>query len=126
MLKKLFTIFIVSFLLNLIWENSHSYLYVHYQNGPITRAILLRAALFDAVAITLLAVLFIGVAYFQKRKWYALPFGFLVAIFIEIYALQNGRWAYNELMPIVPLLNTGLTPTIQLGILSYLIFRWKV
>lgn len=123
MLKKLLLIFVASFLLNLIWENLHSYLYVHYGGGEITQLILLRATLFDAAFITLLAVPFITLPYFRARKWYALIFGFVAAVLIEIYALNSGRWAYSSLMPVIPLLNTGLTPSIQLGLLSYLILK---
>ncbi|MBI2670188.1 MAG: hypothetical protein HYX20_03520 [Candidatus Yanofskybacteria bacterium] len=126
MIKKLSIIFAVAFLLNLVWENLHSYLYIHYKAGEITRLILLRATLFDAVFITLLAILFIKIVYFRERKWYVLLMGIIVAIIIELSALKTGRWAYNEFMPIIPLINTGLTPTIQLGILSYLIFKWQI
>ncbi len=84
---------------------------------------LLRATLFDAVFITLMGGLFLWVAYLRHRPLYALLFGVIVAITIEFYALQTGRWAYNELMPIVPLLKIGLTPTIQLGLLSYITYK---
>lgn len=125
MFKKLAPIFIISFLLNLAWENLHSFLYFHPDGQIMTQSMLLRATLFDAIFITLLAVLFIKISYFRERKWYALMFGIVAAIILETYALNSGRWAYNELMPIIPLLNTGLTPTMQLGILSYIIFkRW--
>jgi len=30
---------------------------------------------------------------------------------------------YNELMPIIPILNVGLSPTIQLGLTGYLAYR---
>ena len=123
MTKKLILVFTISFLLNWIWETFHSNLYFHYQNMEITQVILLRATLFDAVFITLMGIVFIKLTYFQKRQWYALLFGFVAAVLIEIYALETGRWGYNELMPIVPLLNTGLTPTIQLGLLSYITYK---
>jgi len=126
MAKKLSIIFTTAFLLNLVWENLHYVHYVHYKGGEITQFILLRATLFDAVFITLLAILFIKFAYFRDRKWYALPIGIVVAILIELFALQTGRWAYNEFMLVIPLINTGLTPTIQLGTLSYLIFKWYI
>jgi len=126
MVKKLSIIFTAAFLLNLVWENLHSYFYAHYQGGAITEFILLRATLFDAVFITLLAIPFISVPYLRERKWYAILIGFIVAIFIELFALKTGRWAYGEFMPVVPLINTGLTPTVQLGILSYLIFRRQI
>ena|SRR3989344_1776117 len=125
MFKKLILIFLAGFLLNLVWENLHSYLYAQYQGGAITQLVLLRATLFDAVFITLLAALFIKVPYFRERRWYALIFGVIAAVILEKYALNSGRWAYNEFMPVIPLLNTGLTPTLQLGILSHIVFkRW--
>lgn len=126
MFKKLSLIFIAGFLLNLVWENLHSYLYIHYQSGEITQWILLKATIFDAVFITILAVPFMTILYFRERKWYALVFGFIAAVIMEWHALNTGRWAYNELMPIIPLLNTGLTPTLQLGLLSYFIFKWRI
>src|SRR3989338_6127191 len=52
--KKLIAIFALAFLLNLIWENLHSWLYAYYEGGVITEWILLRATLFDAIFITLL------------------------------------------------------------------------
>lgn len=124
MIKKLFYIFILAFILNLIWENLHSFLYFHPRGDPIDQMMLLRATLFDALFITLMGGLFLKVAYFKERLPYALLFGVIVAIVIELYALETGRWAYNELMPLVPLLKTGLTPTIQLGFLSYIIYTF--
>lgn len=126
MIKKLSVIFGASLLLNFVWENLHSYLYFLPSGNEITQARLIRATIFDAIFITLLAILFIKFGYFRERKWYALIFSFITSNLIEIYGLKSGRWAYNELMPVIPVLNTGLTPTVQLGILSYLIFRWRI
>lgn len=124
MIKKLLLIFLTAFGLNFLWESLHSHLYVHYQGSAITQMILLRAALVDATFITALAILFIKIGYFRRRKWWALVIGFVAAALLERFALAHGRWAYNDLMPIIPLLRTGLTPTIQLGLISYCIFRW--
>ena len=44
----------------------------------------------------------------------------IVAACIEWYWLRAGRWAYNDLMPIIPILKLGLTPVIQLAILGML------
>lgn len=123
MIKKISFIFIYAFLLNWIWENLHSFLYAHYRSGEITQWILLRATLFDAVFIVALAVLFMSVAYLRDRQWLAVLFGIIAAVGIELYALQSARWAYNDFMPIIPLLRVGLTPAMQLGLLSYVIFR---
>ena len=125
MIKKLLYIFVLAFVLNFVWENAHSLLYFHPDGEPITQLILLQATLFDAVFITLMGVLFLSVPYFKQRLlFYSLLFGVIVAVVIEFRALEAGRWASNELMPIVPLLKTGLTPTIQLGLLSYITYRF--
>ena len=115
-------IFLVSFLFNLIWENLHSVLYIGYQGGKITEFILMRASLGDAVMITVLLLPFLYIVWFQKRGYLIVVAGIVLAILIEWYALSTGRWAYNEYMPIIPFLNIGLTPTIQLGLLGYLTF----
>lgn len=122
-MKKILLIFISAFTLNWIWENLHSYLYFLPSGELITQYMLFRATFFDAIFITFLGILFLKVSYFRNRKWYALIFGFVVALIVEKYALATGRWAYNDLMPIIPMLNTGLTPTIQLGLLSFIIFK---
>ena len=123
-MKKILLIFILAFILNLIWENIHSYLYLHYQNGSITELILLRAALFDAIFITLLSLIFIFNNYFNRRIWWALIIGLIFAVTLERYALDTNRWAYNDLMPIIPLIKTGLTPTLQLGLISFGIYKF--
>ena len=122
-MKKVFFVFFLSFLFNLIWENLHSYLYAGYMGGAITEAILLRASVGDAVIITLLSLPFMFVPRLRDKNWLIIFIGILIAIFIELYALHTGRWAYNEYMPIIPILSVGLTPTIQLGLLGYLSYR---
>lgn len=119
-MKKIFLIFLLSFILNLIWENLHSLLYVGYMGGKITEFILLRASVADAVIITLLSLPFVCVPSLRGKSWLIIFIGVLVAIGIEWYALDTGRWVYNGYMPIIPILGVGLTPTIQLGLLGYL------
>ena len=120
--KKLFLIFALSFVLNFCWENVHSVLYISYQGAPITEFVLLRAALVDAIILTVLAVPFMQFPFWQRRKWLILPLGIFLAIVIELWALRSGRWVYTTSMPLVPFLNVGLTPTIQFAILGYGIY----
>lgn len=122
-MKKLALIFAIAFLLNLVWENLHVNLYAHFQGGPITQFHLWRATLFDAVFIASLAILFIKNNYFKQRLWWALVFGLAAAILIEVYAININLWGYNDLMPIIPLLNIGLTPALQLGLLSFMTYK---
>lgn len=118
-LWKLGLIFSISFALNFIWENVHSLLYTAYQGGPITEFILVRATLGDAVMLTALAVPFVYVASLRRRLWLIVPIGVALAVWIELYALGAGRWSYNDLMPLVPFVHVGLTPTVQLALLGW-------
>ena len=117
---KLLNIFIISFLLNFIWEHLHSVFYTHYQGGPVTETILLKATFGDALFITALSIVFFRVEIFKRNTWMILPMGIIGAILLELFALSTGRWAYNEFMPILPYLGVGLTPTVQLGVIGYI------
>ncbi len=119
-MKKIVLIFTTAFVLNVLWENAHSVLYAKYMGNTITEFILLRAALFDACVITLLALPFFYIQMFKKRPWLILVLGVLIGICNEWYGLNTGRWVYTSTMPIIPILKTGLTPTLQLGILGYI------
>lgn len=117
---RLICVFTISFALNFVWEHLHSLLYVHYQGGPITDAILFRATLGDALFITALSIPFYRIRFLSKRVWIVIPVAILGAICLELFALSTERWAYSNLMPLVPYIKTGLTPTIQLGLLGYI------
>ena len=108
-----------------MWENLHSLLYAGYRGGAITELILLRASVADAVIITLIALPFVLWPRLEKNSWVIVIIGVLISIGIEWFALGTDRWAYNDLMPLVPILDVGLTPTIQLGLLGYLAY-WTV
>lgn len=126
MTKNLAFIFMLAFALNYAWEHLHSVLYANYQGGPITEFILARATLADAAMITLITLPFFLSERLARRSWLVIVIGILVAVGIEEHALATGRWAYNALMPLVPIIHTGLTPTIQLGatgLISYLSVR---
>lgn len=125
-MKKVFGVFVIAFLLNALWENTHSYLYMQYQGGSITEFILLRAALADALMITVLALPFLLKQEWRKHAWLIIPAGIIIAVGIEWWALGTGRWSYSPLMPLVPLFGTGLTPTIQLGLLGYLSYKFAL
>jgi hypothetical protein len=122
-MKKLSIIFLSAFFLNLIWENLHYLLYTHYKGGEITQFILMRASVFDAILITLILIPFIYLNVLKNKTWLIVLIGIIIAVLNEWYGLSTSRWAYNSLMPILPIIKTGLTPTIQLGILGYLSYK---
>jgi hypothetical protein len=116
MLKKLGLVFVLALVLNWIWEVAHSFLYLDYQGGPITSFILFRSAVADAVMVLVL----VWISQKIKRPSFVIIGGLILAVIIEIWALKTGRWTYSPLMPIIPFLGTGLTPTIQLAVIGYL------
>lgn len=93
-------------------------------NGKITEFILVRASLFDAVLITAMLLPFIYFSSLKNKSWTIIIIGTIIAIFNEYYGLKTGRWLYNDLMPIIPIIETGFTPTFQLGLLGY--FSYKI
>ncbi len=118
-MRRLIVIAAAGFLLNLLWEHAHSALYMSYQNGVITDFILFRAALFDAVVITLFSFPFLYFRCLENRHWILYLALVIFAVALETWALTTGRWVYADAMPIVPVLRIGLTPAIQLALLCF-------
>ena len=118
-MTKIILFFIIAFVLDVVWQNLHVFLYDNYKGGEITQFILLRAVLFDAVAMVVIALPFLLLPQLKAYDWSIIPVGVVASIGIEYWGLWTGRWAYNSLMPIIPILQTGLTPTIQLGLISF-------
>lgn len=123
-MKKIGSIFILAFILNVLWENLHSFLYSNYMGGEITEFILIRASLFDALLIAIISLPFIFFDKLKNKSWLIIIIGVIIAILNEWYGLGTARWMYNSFMPILPIINVGLTPAIQLGILGYVSFRF--
>ena len=123
---RLFIIFFSALLLNLVWEHLHSVLYVSYKGDAITSLILFRAALFDAAVITLFSAPFFYSSLLRKRRFILYSLLFIFAILLEKWALGTGRWVYADAMPIIPLLNVGFTPAIQLCLTGWLAHRAQV
>jgi hypothetical protein len=115
----LFKLGVVAFFLNLLYEILHSLLYTTCWQAPLPRYIqlMLKASIFDAIAIALLygvsTVIFplYGIAAFLVA---CIAF----AWFWEWYSLKKRKWQYTKHMPLV--LGVGLTPLIQLAVTGLL------
>ena len=121
MSKKLTLVFILSFVLNLVWEFLSSALYSNHQGGKITSLILFEATATDAGMILMLV--FIAPVFKFNKSLFVVLGGLVLSIIIEIWALRTGSWAYNSLMPIVPIINIGLAPAVQLSVTGYIAKR---
>ena len=138
-IKLFFGILAVSaFGLNLLWEGIQMSLYSSLDETSVFTKIIIHiaASLGDAV-ITLGAYLLIALIRWDVRWWQAARFRdfFIFAVFgaisatlIELVAINRGIWIYGSDMPIVPLLNIGLLPLLQLTILLptalWFAFKW--
>ena len=118
MFKKLFSVFLIAFALNLIWEFAHSVFYESYRGGEVTNFILVRAAVWDGVFIA--ALVFSAMMFKANRTVFIVAGGLLLSGAIELWAQNTGRWVYAAAMPIIPVLNIGLTPAIQLALTGYI------
>lgn len=125
-MKNWLWLFLISFGLNLVWENLHQFLYLHYRGQAISELILLRAALVDGLIIVLAVLVVERLNFPAKKIWPLLLITLAVAVIMERWALATGRWQYAAAMPLLPIIKTGLSPTIQLalsGALAYSFFK---
>jgi hypothetical protein len=115
-------VLVVAFLLNWFWEATHAAAYVE-STGPFLYRLrhCLPMAGTDAVwTLTLWA--FVSALWCRAdghvRSRVALAaLGATTAMVVEWAALAEGRWTYNALMPIVPIVGVGLWPVAQMAIL---------
>jgi hypothetical protein len=115
----------ISFSLNFAWEIFHSPLYQGYVNNAKHVLISALASLADALMVLLL---YIGFAFLFKNPYWIQSLtikrtalvaitGGTGAIVSEMIHIFRGDWVYASAMPIVPVLNFGLSPLLQFIIL---------
>jgi hypothetical protein len=126
---------IFSFLLHLVWEFMQVPLFAGMPSAGhwATIEVCLQATVGDAV---IAVTAFWGVAALTRsRAWILTPTGTqllafvgigVVTIAMELLATQVlGRWVYSPTMPIVPIVNVGLSPLLQWMIVP-LLMVWIV
>ena len=115
-------IFVVSFLLNFLWEVQHSQLYTTCHRMkliPLVRLLTWQTTkdAFWIVSFFLVVVLLFGLQGFMTSAVQMLSFVFLLLMFawtVEKHALRTGRWNYSSAMPTV--LGVGLSPLLELAV----------
>lgn len=118
----------VSFVLHFVWENLQAPLYAGFISFYEHFSMCLAAAIGD-VFFSLSALLFmilikrVSPLKFNKSDYIILAaLGFIIAVAIEKNALLAGKWSYSGAMPLIPYLNVGLTPILQMIFLLPLSF----
>lgn len=135
-MKKFLTLFlsltVSAFAFNFIWEKLHIALFKDYETfvARLPLPVAVYTSLVDMGIILLIYVLiavirkkFLWVESFDKSAVaLSIIFGSAIAIIIELQGLAQKKWAYNELMPIIPLIKVGLSPILQMIILPIATF----
>ena len=126
----LLRISVVSFVLNAIWENAHAPLYAGYIS-PLRHVPMCTRAAFGDVLIVLLmyglfTLMYKDAWWFKKLNWKSVALlgivGLEIGVGIEIWALHAQRWNYGASMPIIPRVQVGLTPVLQMMLLPIITF----
>ena len=124
-------LFAVAVAINYVWEIAQSFLFVGM--GSI-RAVLWHcfvASLGDGVILCIIHG--VGWGVFRRADWFAragasqygvmLGAGLVIASAMEWVAVHVlHRWAYTDLMPVVPGLEIGVIPVLQMLVLPPLVF----
>ena len=126
-LKFVVTLFFIAYFLNLVWENVQKPLFTGFEAFWKSGLTCYSAAFGDALII--LGIYFLIALMRGKYYWFRirtkdeivllLIFGFIVAVLFEKFALATGRWGYAASMPVVPFLNVGIIPILQMLILPF-------
>ena len=122
------SILILSFILNLLWEIPHSYLYKTTLKMPWKSKLplLTKMSFRDSIEITafylLTFLIFKNVDITQNTPQLAtfVIFALLFSFFDEKISLKMKRWTYDSKMPL--LFGVGLAPLLELAITGLLTF----
>ena len=129
--KFLLVLFVISVALNYIWEIAQAPLFAGMDSSGALRWHCFVASLGDGIILWIIQGL--GWATFKRWNWsvslgyrqiaFMVSASFVITILIEWFAVYwQHRWAYTDSMPRIPVLNVGLTPILQMLILTPLIF----
>lgn len=125
-LARLLTLFaLVSFVLHIVWESLHVQLYTGYEHWaggvPVALLATIGDVLYTLGAFALVSGFKGSAAWIEavaRRDYLMLvTLGFLIALFVEYKGLALNRWQYLPDMPLIPFLQVGFSPIIQMALL---------
>ena len=126
----LFTITILAFLLNFVWELIQIPLYRNSSYDIDHILFCALASIADTIMVLLiysgLAVIFKDLFWVNHLRLIRIVIVVLIggtgAVLSEMRHLSSGSWAYDDSMPIIPVFNVGIAPLLQFMILPVLIY----
>jgi hypothetical protein len=131
--KLSFTISILAFITNFIWEVIQIPLYSGTDDKIGHIAFCALAAIADTIMVLLLYFLlsaiyrnpFWGQHLTTNKALTVILIGGIGAIGAELFHVSAGNWIYAASMPIIPIVDVGLSPVLQFMILPLLIYYWS-
>ena len=123
-------IIIIAFLLNFAWEMLQMPLYEGMKFNIQSVVFCGLASIIDVLMVLLLfyffALIYRESFWFQKYTTQRIAILVLVsgigAILLESVNVSFGSWNYSKYMPIIPVVNVGLTPVLQFMVLPILTY----
>jgi hypothetical protein len=125
-MRLILVTFVVGLAVNFTWEMAQSFLYEPM--GTVWAATRRCFVASPADAAILLGLLGVGLRAYRhagRRLGSAsvVGLGIVLAMAIEWLALDAGRWAYNERMPLIYGLHIGIVPVLQLALLPLVVLH---
>lgn len=124
-------LFVVAVVVNYFWEVGQGFLFEGMNSWESVWWHCFVASLGDGIIVWIIHA--VGWMLFQRPDWFMAPdksgygvmllTGFIIAVVVEwgaVHVLQ--RWSYTEAMPVIPGLDIGITPILQMLILPPIIF----
>ena len=124
------TVAVVAYVLNLIWEVAQGPLYENFQYDGKHISICALASVADVFMVFILLFGF-GLVYHSvfwvrhlsmSRSLLLVFVGGAGAILSEMWHTARNDWTYAESMPILPVVEVGLSPVLQFAILPLTVF----
>lgn len=128
--KFIVRVAVLALLFNVVWELVQGPLYEGYTYNPGHITFCVLAAVADGIMVLLLyfglALIFKSVLWVQNVSFTRLLLVMLIggtgAILSEKRHLEAGSWAYSASMPVIPIVEAGLSPVLQFTILPVIIY----
>ncbi len=128
--KFTLVVIVIGLLLNFAWEMLQMPLFENMQQDLQT---VIFCALASVADVIMLLLLYYSLALVYKdplwikqltaqRVIILILVGGVGAILAEMRHLSAGTWAYSESMPLVPIVNAGLSPVLQFMLLPVLVY----
>jgi hypothetical protein len=129
--QYIFTVIVVSFMLNLAWELIQLPLYrnavYNFEHIAFCTLAAIADVLMTLIFYLLLAVILKDVFWIQLTKLHLVAIVVLIggvgAVLSEIRHLSLGSWAYDDSMPLIPYVNVGISPVLQFMLLPLIIYK---